>query len=163
MVAATPTDVSLLDSHETEWRTLSEHSCNVLIEGAATATDAALRWLLPHTREPIAWHWPHAPLDLPSGETRTLILRNVAGLTGDDQRRLLEWMGDSRSRTRIVSTTARPLFALVAAGLFDTTLYYCLNVMLLRVQSAARSTRLHARPPFELPWNVLRWRTRVQN
>jgi len=31
--------------------------------------------------------------------------------------------------------TARPLFELVAAGVFDATLYYCLNVVLLRVEA----------------------------
>ena len=31
--------------------------------------------------------------------------------------------------------TARPLFALVAAGVFDATLYYRLNVVLLRVEA----------------------------
>jgi hypothetical protein len=36
---------------------------------------------------------------------------------------------------QIVSTTERRLIALVARGLFDETLYYRLNVMLLRVGS----------------------------
>jgi hypothetical protein len=78
------------------------------------------------------WHRPPAPLELPSGETRALILRDAAALSGHDQRRLLEWIGGG-SRTQIISTTERPLFALVASGLFDAALYYRLNVMLLRI------------------------------
>lgn len=140
MGAATLTDVSLLDSYETEWRIASEHSCNVLLEGAVTATDAVLRLLQPHIRAPIVWHWPHAPLDLPGGQTRALILRDAASLSRDDQRRLFEWMNDTGSRTRIISTTARPLFALVAAGLFDTALHYRLNVLLLRVGAPDHSS-----------------------
>jgi DNA-binding NtrC family response regulator len=45
---------------------------------------------------------------------------------------LLAWTGESGWRTRIISTTPRQLFALVASGLFDAALYYRLNVMLLR-------------------------------
>jgi Sigma-54 interaction domain len=133
MGAATLTDVSLLDSYETEWRIVCEHSCNVLLEGAVTATDAVLRLLQPHIRAPIVWHWPHAPLDLPSGQTGALILRDAGSLSRDDQRRLFEWLNDTGSRTQVISTTARPLFALVAGGLFDTALHYRLNVLLLSV------------------------------
>jgi len=132
MSAATTPDVSLLNAYHTEWRFLSEHPCNVLLEGAVNATDVALRLLRPHIREPIAWYQPPATLNLPSGETRALILRDAAALSRDEQRRLLAWMGDTGSRTHIISTSARPLFVLVASGLFDAGLYYRLNVMLLR-------------------------------
>ena len=45
------------------------------------------------------------------------------------------WSRETGSATRIVSMTARPLFELVAAGVFDAALYYCLNVVLLRVEA----------------------------
>ena len=133
MGAATLTDVSLLDAYETAWRILGEHPCNVLLEGAVTATDAVRRLLQPHLRQPIAWHWPHAPFNPPSGGTAALILRDAAGLSRYDQQQLLEWIGDGGSRTQIVSTAAGPLFDLVTRGLFDAALYYRLNVLLLRV------------------------------
>jgi Sigma-54 interaction domain len=138
MRAATAPDVSALDSYRTEWRSLSEHPYNVLLEGAATATDAALHLLQPHLRQPIVWQRPHAPLDLSGVEARALVLRDAAALSGDDQRRLLAWIDHTGSRTQIISTTERPLFALVAEGLFDAALYYRLNVMLLRVGSPNR-------------------------
>jgi hypothetical protein len=139
MNSAIATDVSLLDSYQTEWRTLSKHPFNVLLEGTVTATDTVLRLLQPNLGAPIQWHRPNGPLDLPAGRTRTLILRDAAALSGDDQGRLLEWSRDTGSGTQIISTTARPLFALVAAGSFDAALYYRLNIMLLRVGAASNS------------------------
>ena len=128
-------DVLLPDACETEWRILGEHSCNVLLEGAVTATNAVVRLMEPQFGEPIRWHGAREPLDLSKGQTRTLILTDAAALSGDDQRRLLAWSRETGSGHRIISMTARPLFDLVAAGVFDATLYYHLNVVLLRISS----------------------------
>ena len=133
MNTATGADVSWLDSFRTEWTILRACRHNVLLEGPVPETNAVLRLLQPHMRGPIVWNRPRAPLELPSGETGALILRGVAALSAEDQTRLLAWIGGPGSRTHIVSTTERPLFAHVAHGLFDDTLYYRLNVMLLRV------------------------------
>jgi hypothetical protein len=142
MSAATATDDPLLDSYQTEWRILREHSHNVLLEGPVAATDAVLLLLQPHIRKPIVWSRPQAPLELPSGEASALVLRDAATVSGDDQRRLLGWLGGRGSRTQIISMTERPLFSLVAGGFFDATLYYRLNVMLLHVgsQNSTRTT-----------------------
>jgi sigma54-dependent transcription regulator len=135
MNTATETDVSWLESLQTEWTILRGCRHNVLLEGPVAATDAALRLLQPHIRGPIRWNGPQPPLNLPTGEIGALILRGIADLSAGDQTRLLVWLGGAGSRTQIVSTTERSLFALVARGLFDETLYYRLNVMLLRVGS----------------------------
>jgi hypothetical protein len=131
MSPAPARDISPADTVDTEYL-LGEHRCNALLEGTATATDAALALWQPHIREPIVRHESPTPLDLPSGETGTLILSNVATLSRDEQRRLFVWMRATGSRTQIISTSARPLFALVEDGLFDAALYYRLNVLLLR-------------------------------
>ena len=133
MTLAPETHVSLMDAYSAERRILSEHPCNVLLEGTVTATDAALVLLRSHIREPIAWHSPPATLDLPSRETRALILSDAAALSRDEQRRLLAWIDDAGSRTHVITSSARPLFALVTAGLFDEALYYRLNILLLRI------------------------------
>jgi hypothetical protein len=133
MIAAPATDALLLDRSHREWRLVSEQPCNLLIEGTVPATDAVLHLLQPHIHEPIVWHKPTAPLELPSGETRTLMLTDAAALSGVDQQRLLAWIDDTGSRTRIVSTSPRSLFSLVEAGCFDAALYYRLNVLLVRV------------------------------
>ena len=133
-MSATPaTDVWPLESYKTEWSILREHRCNVLVEGGRAATTAVLRLLLPSTREAVVWHKPYAPLKLPDRTTNTFILRNAASLSANDQGRLLDWFGDPGWRTQIISTAESPLFTLVQGGLFDATLYYRLNVMLLRV------------------------------
>lgn len=133
MSTAPALDVCMLDGAHAEWRILSEHPCNVLLEGAVTATDTVLRLIQPHLREPIVSHWPGSPLDLPRGEARALILRDVAALDRDEQRRLLAWMDETGVRTQVITTAACAVFARVAAGLFDASLYYRLNVLLLRV------------------------------
>ena len=112
---------------------MREHRCNVLVEGDGARTGAVLRLLLPCTREAVVWHKPSAPLELPGRETGTFILTNAASLSASDQARLLDWFGDTGWRTQIISTAETPLFTLVEGGLFDPALYYCLNVMLLRV------------------------------
>jgi sigma-54-interacting transcriptional regulator len=134
MSAAIGIERSLLETSQTEWTILRARRNNVILEGPVDATNAALHLLQPHIREPIVWNRPQEALELPSEETRALILRDVASLNHHDQTRLLVWIGGS-SHTQIISTTERPLFALIAQGLFDETLYYRLNVMLLHVGS----------------------------
>ena len=107
----------------------------MLVEGPVAVTNAVLLLLQPHIREPILSNRPQGPLELPSSETRTLILRDVGALNGEDQRRLLEWLGGTGSHTQVLSTTEHSLFARASGGLFDIALYYRLNVMLLHVGS----------------------------
>jgi len=135
MIAAAAIDDTLMNPNEPEWRILRAHRLNVLLEGPAIATTAVLRLLQPHLPEPIRCHQPRRALTLPSVETGALILKDVSALSLDDQRRLLDWIVRTGSQTQIVSTTDRPLFALVTRGLFDEALYYRLNLMLLRIGS----------------------------
>lgn len=135
MIAAAAIDDTLMNPDEAEWRILRAHRLNVLLEGPAIATNAVLRQLRPHLSEPIRWRQPQRALTLPSEETGALILKDVTALSVDDQRRLLDWIVRTGSQTQIVTTTDRPLFALVTRGLFDEALYYRLNLMLLRIGS----------------------------
>lgn len=138
MIDALSTDALLLHGYQPEWRLLRQQSCNVLLEGTATDTEEVLRRLRPHIREPIVSHQPPATLELPSTETGALIVNDATALNRDEQGRLLAWMDDMGSQTRIISTSPRSLFALVEAGRFDAALYYRLNVMLLRVTSPSQ-------------------------
>ena len=136
MIAAVAIDDTLMNPYEAEWQILRAHRLNVLLEGPAIATNAVLRLLQPHLPEPIRWRRrPQRGLTLPSEETGALILKDVTSLSVDDQRRLLDWIVRTGSQTQIVSTTDRPLFALVTRGLFDEALYYRLNLMLLHIGS----------------------------
>jgi Sigma-54 interaction domain len=112
---------------------LRGHSLNVLLEGPIALTDAAVR-LIVGSGEPIAWAGLET-LGRINAAGQTFILRNVESLSQDDQRRLLEWLGPVPSPLRIISTSEQPLFAHVVDGSFDATLYYRLNVILLRFRS----------------------------
>ena len=96
---------------------------------------AVVSLLHPHTGKPIAWHYPPDRLNLPSADVGALILTDAGALSGDDQKRLLDWINAEGSRTQIVSMTERRLFALVQSGVFDEALYYRLNLMLLPIGS----------------------------
>jgi hypothetical protein len=125
--------VPLLSSYRTEWTVLRERRHNVLIEGSVRATAAVLLLLQPHIHEPIVTALPGTPLSLPPSDTRTLILRDAAALSSDEQRRLLEWLGGMASRVQLISSAERPLFELVADGRFEPALYYRMNIILLRL------------------------------
>ena len=62
-----------------------------------------------------------------SSRLRTVVVRDVDGLTPEEQNGLLEWMDAVQHRTQVVSTTAAPLLERVDAGTFNDTLYYRLN------------------------------------
>lgn len=62
----------------------------------------------------------------------TLVMEDVAALDAGEQTRLRHWLDES-PRARIVSTASIPLFSQVVRGLFDESLYYRLNVILLRI------------------------------
>jgi transcriptional regulator of acetoin/glycerol metabolism len=57
-------------------------------------------------------------------------VRNLAGLAGEQQRQLLDWV-DSRQRdVQIISTSGRhEIWPLVECGAFLTPLYYRLGVV----------------------------------
>jgi sigma-54-interacting transcriptional regulator len=132
MGTVTDTDVSLLQSFRTEWASLRVKWLNVILEGSCRATNAALSTLQPQMREPIVCS-PAREFGLPSGDVRTLILKNVAGLNAADQTRLLAWIDRDGSGTQIISTSEHPLLAAVTRGTFEEALYYRLNLVLLRI------------------------------
>lgn len=103
----------------------------MLIEGPIAETHAMLRSLQPHMDTPILWKRPYARLELSGGLVGGLILEDVSTLSREEQVRLVAHF-DAGIRTQVVSTSQHPLYPLVAHGLFDATLYYRLNVVLLR-------------------------------
>jgi hypothetical protein len=103
---------------------------NLLVVGRERVTRAIVDQLRRGLRVPVLDWLAGETLALPVyPETGTLILREVAALTADEQRRVLEWMNHSPGRWRVVSTTTTPLFPLVASRLFDDILFYRLNAM----------------------------------
>jgi hypothetical protein len=136
---AIDTDLSLLRAFGlgaiSEWRSVYTGGHNVLLEGPEASTQAVLRLLEPRLCEPVAWKQPHAPFALPSGECGALVVQDIGALNSEEQAQLLAWLDDPSRRTQVVTTAATPLFPLVVRGLFNATLYYRLNVMLLQFDS----------------------------
>lgn len=126
-----------LNHYQPEWTSLCAHRHNVLIEGPIAETHAVLRFLQPHIGAPVLWKRPDAALELPGREIGALILENVSTLSPNDQVRLLAHF-DAGARTQVVSTSEYPLYRLVADNVFNTTLYYRLNVVLLRTETPLR-------------------------
>jgi len=119
---------------------------NLLLEGSDASTDPMLLRLAPYLCEPIVRAPAGGAFIPPVGEVGALIVSDVDSLSGDEQSALLAWLASTESRTTIVSTTTRSLFALVRRGLFDVELYYRLNVMLVQVD-AENDARLRVSDP----------------
>jgi hypothetical protein len=116
-----------------EWRSLSTRQHNAIFQGPEHATEAVLLRLQPYLRAPAIWKRAPTPLELPAGQCGALVLRNVYALGRYEQAALLRWL-DAEPR-QVVSTTAYPLFPLIARGLFDEALYYRLNVTLTMIDA----------------------------
>jgi PAS domain S-box-containing protein len=125
--------VSVPEPSLDEWRTMLTMRPNVLIEGPEAATEALLRALRPHCREPLGY-WGDT---LGDQRPPTLIVREVAALSATDQQRLLRSL-ERGERSQVLTTTAQPLFSLVERGEFLADLYYRLNVLRLDAQKGVR-------------------------
>jgi hypothetical protein len=121
-------------AHPTDLETLDEvylHRVNLLLLGAAPRLDALLTKISNLAETPIPLCALPGPLALP--DARTVVVRDVAALTSDQQRTLLNWMNARHSRVQIISATTEGLFPKVTAGLFDEQLYYRLNTVLVQI------------------------------
>ena len=79
---------------------------------------------------PIASWRPGEPLQLPDFTSiRTLVIRDLASMTGSEQVRLLEWLDRASGYVQVVSTAGDALLPLVEDGSFINALYYRLNTI----------------------------------
>ena len=125
-----------------EWSRICTGRHSVLLEGPRACTDAVLHLLKPDLGEPVTLKRSGPPLERYTSMRGALVVHDISALTGPEQDRLLGWLDDPHRRTQVVCTTTEPLFPLVARGLFDETLYYRLNVILLQLtRSPGRTDR----------------------
>jgi sigma-54-interacting transcriptional regulator len=102
---------------------------NVLIVYRTAISRPRLGSLLAAMYAPVVTWRPGDPLVLPRvAPTAAILFHDVGALPLDDQQRLVDWLDRAEGRTQIVSMTPAPLLSRVAAGAFDPTLYYRLNV-----------------------------------
>jgi hypothetical protein len=115
-----------------EWRSICASRHNVLLEGPPACTEAVLHLLKPYLDKPVTLKRSGAPLELHT-KRGALVMHDIGAFSGVEQDRMLGWLDDPQSRMQVVCTTTEPLFPLVERGLFDETLYYRLNVILLQL------------------------------
>jgi Sigma-54 interaction domain len=106
---------------------------NVLLEGPESAVAATLLALKPFIQAPVQSLLPHDPLRLPESDARTFVVHDVDGLSGEDQNRLFQWLGDRPAGLQVIATTSHPLFEMTMNGAFLPALYYRLNVVRIAV------------------------------
>jgi hypothetical protein len=108
---------------------------NLLLVGSPGAVRIVMEMLWLDLREPILTWRPGQPLDLPTpGRASTLVLHDVNELTADEQRRMLDWLDQTGSRIRVVSTSRTSLWPLLKAGAFEDALYYRLNTVCVDIE-----------------------------
>ena len=106
---------------------------NLMVIGPDDPTDAFLKAVQPHLREPVAVLRGGEPLALPTRPVGTLILINLWALTPAEQRQLHESLDDRLSGAQVISTSTTCLMPMVATGSFHGRLYYRLNTIYIDV------------------------------
>ena len=132
-----------------EWRSICASRHNVLLEGPPACIEAVLHLLKPYLDKPVTLKRSGAPLELHTGKRGAHVMHDIGAFSGVEQDRMLGWLDDPQSRTQVVCTTTEPLFPLVTRGLFDETLYYRLNVILLQLTSSPETTDRSLEAPQE--------------
>ena len=110
---------------DAELSVIRQNYPNVLIVGARSANETALRALLPFCREP---RHVEGGLAL-RPDAGTVVLRDVERLDANAQSDLTRWIERTSRRVQLITLTTAPLFSLVSDGLFRSDLYYRLNVV----------------------------------
>jgi hypothetical protein len=113
-----------------DWLTLVSTRANAVVVASEDAAMTVWTAVWPSLEKPIRWVEPDR-LSLPRQSAGTLILQNADALDAAGQQQLFDWLEDAGRTTRILTTTAQPLFPLVEDGNFLEALYYRLNMLLL--------------------------------
>ena len=115
------------------WHCLMNSRLNALLIGPTHVTGRLVRSLRSQTSRPIIRILRHMPLVLPQADqVGTIIVEDIGRLDMAAQMYLLEWLESAVPRARVISTSAMPLLPMVAAAIFDATLYYRLNLLYVR-------------------------------
>jgi hypothetical protein len=115
------------------WHCLTNSRLNALLIGPTYVTGRLVRSLRSQSARPIIRILRHMLLVLPQADqVGTIIVADVGRLDAAAQMYLLEWLESAVPRVRVISTSAMPVLPMVAAGIFDATLYYRLNLLYVR-------------------------------
>lgn len=100
---------------------------NLLLSGSERQLTATLEDLKPMLRPPLHEGTAVVPAQLPC--RGTVILRDLEATTGEQQRRLMDWLNRYGEDLQVVTVGSDPLFPLVESGQLLDTLFYRLNVV----------------------------------
>ena len=115
-----------------EWTAAVRTRANILVSGDPARLDEFWNVCLRQFEEPIERYEATACLVLPV--CRTLVLVGVEGLGMPAQNMLKEWLDALENRrTQVISLTTTALFNAVVDGRFDSSLFYRLNTIHLRL------------------------------
>ena len=121
-----PTAPALVAQVRVDTDSLAQSRANALIIGDQLAVMRVLGIIWPTLKKSVRWV-ESTRLSLPLESGGTLILEEADRLSERDQTDLLGWLDEHGLSVRVVTTSSRPLFPLVEAGLFLDSLYYRLN------------------------------------
>ena len=107
-----------------DWPLVRRERLHALLIGSHAAADAVLSRIFPDVQWSLALWSPADGSD--HGHGHITIVRDAQDLTDAQQQQLLAWM-DRHPAIQVISVASRPLYPLVAAGSFRSTLYYRLN------------------------------------
>ena len=117
-----------------EWTAAVRTRANILVSGDPARLDAFWNACMHQFEEPVERHDAASRLVLPV--CRTLVLVGIEGLPTPGQTELKEWLDAIENRaTQVISLTTTPLFNAVVDGRFDSSLFYRLNTIHLRLGS----------------------------
>ena len=104
---------------------------NVLFVGAEPQVADFVSLLVPDLNEGVTIRPKWGRLQLPptSSQIGKVVVWDVGTLIPEGQRKLLEWLDLATGRTQVISIASAPLLMRVEAGVFDSTLYYRLNMI----------------------------------
>src|SRR5262249_51614931 len=88
--------------------------------------------------------------EAPTEPVGTLVIREIARMTADSQKQLVEWLNDPDRSVRIIATSARSVFDEVDRGRFSDLLYYRINTVMLALNEAASPRDLPREDPIKM-------------
>lgn len=102
---------------------------NVLVVASSADVDRVFELMYPFLRTPIVAWVPRETREVPALSLRTLLIRDVDALSGEQQENLVALICRLAEDIQIVSTSRSPIFPLVERAAFLDRLYYQLNVV----------------------------------
>jgi sigma-54-interacting transcriptional regulator len=108
---------------------------NALLIGQPDVVDGAIGAIRSDVRRIVATWTPAEAAGMPDIKHGTLVVRDVAAMTPDQQEQLLRWIDRRGVAAQVLATNVEPVWPMVEGGSFLERLYYRLNVLYIDLRS----------------------------